>query len=80
MALQQLTPAQQVSEVELPRPSDAAEASVDVGSHMQLPQELDHALLHTERNAGVQSPCMQHTFTVRDLTDPILPTRGPSAE
>ena len=59
MAFQQLAPAQQVSQVELPRTSHTAELPVHTGSHMQPPQELDHALLHTGWDPGVQSPCMK---------------------
>ena len=59
MALQQLAPAQQVAQVEFPRGPHAAQPPVHVGSHMQPSQEMDHALLHTDWNSGVQSPCMK---------------------
>ena len=57
MALEQLAPAQEVSQVELPRASSTAKGPLHVGRHMQPLQKLDHALLYTGWYAGVQSPC-----------------------
>ena len=58
MALEQLAPAEEVPQIELPGASNAAEALLNIGRHMQPLQELDHALLYAFWNAGVQSPCI----------------------
>ena len=64
MALEQLAPAQEVSQVEFPRASNAAKAPLHIGCHMQPLQELDHALLYMGWYAGMQSPCTRAITTV----------------
>ena len=64
MALKQLAPAEEISEVELPGASNAAEAPLNIGRHMQPLQEMDHALLYTGWYAGVQSPCTRVQLTL----------------
>ncbi len=64
MALQQLAPAEEVPQVELPGASNAAEAPLNVGRHMQPLQKLDHALLYAGWYAGVQSPCTKVHLTL----------------
>lgn len=61
----EVTPAQQVAQVELPGPASSAKAALHIGAFMQCSQEGHHLLQAVLGHPGVQGACIRTSHSNR---------------